>query len=445
MRIVTFLLLGLALYFTAGLFWPARYDGPRYVPPAAADSPAVRALRARAVPDDDEARGALLVELSALQQFEDARAWARWMQARAWRAFLGRDEPAAANVGAVLDTARDATAELAALRADVLAKVVSVRVENALEPALLDRYESVEDLSNGRVLNAVTPGLWSIDIDRYHDFRAAVNVRNLASAPIKATPFAPLRLVVSWDGERDKSLRCEPKGYFDFKPGLEVTLWCVSMADLGWKTAKEPIEWIRSGRGNDDHRLGLVAEESSLAVPALDLAVPRGGNEYRSPETERLVDLARHRAGERGCFERGTCTREMFNNTGHWRAALAWALAALAVCVTAFSVRRHVAIAVLLAAYTTFNAGARALVAAGGDTHPLPLLRSTSWIVACVGLVALAWVLRAPLSDWRAMRERPRPDVIYQRWSLAAGTLGTVGVIIYGAFLMWMLWTLFLH
>ena len=43
MRIATVLLLGLALYFGAGLLWPARYEGPRYVPPAAADSPAVRA------------------------------------------------------------------------------------------------------------------------------------------------------------------------------------------------------------------------------------------------------------------------------------------------------------------------------------------------------------------------------------------------------------------
>ena len=29
MRIIALLLLGLALYFTAGLFWPARYEGPR--------------------------------------------------------------------------------------------------------------------------------------------------------------------------------------------------------------------------------------------------------------------------------------------------------------------------------------------------------------------------------------------------------------------------------
>jgi hypothetical protein len=445
MRIVTFLLLGLALYFAAGMLWPARYEGARYVPPAAVDSPAMRTLRARELPIEEEARGAVLVELSALQQFEDARAWARWMQARAWRAFLGRDEPAFADVGAALDAGRDDEAELAALRADVLAKVVAVRIETALEPALLDRYQEGEDLSNGRVLNRVAPGLWSIDIDRYHDYRAAVNVRNLSSAPITSTPFAPLRLVVSWDGERDKSLRCEPHGYIDFRPALDVTFWCVSMADLGWKTAKEPIDWVRSGSGNDDHGVELVSEESSLAIPALDLAVRRGGNDYRTPELDRAVDLARHRARERNCFERGTCTREMFDSVGHWRATLAWALAALGVCVTAGALKRSFALAVPLAVVSTFNAGARALVAGADDAHPFPLWRSLLWLATCFALAAIAWSLRAPLSDWRAMRSRPRADVIYARWSFAAGALGSVGMVVYGAFLLWMLWTLFRH
>jgi len=445
MRIVTALLLGLALYFAAGVLWPARYEGPRYVPPAAADSPAMRALRARPLPADDAGDMEVVAELSTLQQPKDFVAYARWMQARTWRRFLGRDEPALANVGAALDAGRDNEAELAALRADVLAKVVAVRVETALEPALLDRYEEGEDLSNGRVLNRVAPGLWSIDIDRYHDYRAAVNVRNLSSAPITSTPFAPLRLVVSWDGERDKSLRCEPHGYIDFKPALEVTFWCVSMADLGWKTAREPIDWIRSGRGNDDHRVELVSEESSLAIPALDLAVRRGGNDYRTPELDRAVDLARHRAGERSCFARGTCTREMFDSVGHWRATLAWALAALGVCVTAGALDRSFVLAVPLAVVSTFNAGARALVAGADDAHPFPLWRSLLWLATCFALAALAWSLRAPLSDWRAMQARPRPDVIYARWSFAASTLGSVGVMVYGVFVLWLLWTLFVH
>jgi len=215
------------------------------------------------------------------------------------------------------------------------------------------------------------------------------------------------------------------------------------MADLGRKTASQPVEWIRSGAGNDDHRLELDAEASSLAIPSLDLAVRRGGSDYRTPELDHLAELARHRAGERGCFERGTCTREMFDETGQWRATLAWALAALGVCVTAATLGRSVAIAVLLALFTAFNAGARALVAAAGDAHPFPLLRSATWIAACLALAALAWSLRAPLSDWRAMRMRPRPDVIYERWAFAAGTLGSVGVVVYGAFLLWMLWTVF--
>jgi len=443
MRIVSALLLGLALYFVAGLWWPARYEGPRYVPPAAADSPALRALRARPLPVDEEARAAPFVELSALQQSADATAYARWMQARAWRAFLGRAEPALADVGAAIEAGRGGEAELAALRAEVLARIVSVRVDTDVAPALLEVFAAGEDMSRGRELNAIVPGLWSIDIDRYHDYRVAVKVRNLAAAPIGATPLAPLRLVMSWDGERDKSLRCEPRGGVRLEPGMEVALWCVSMADLGWKTAAEPIEWMRSGAGTDDHRLELVAEASSLAIPALELAVLRGGNEYRTSELDHLAELARHRAGERGCFERGTCTREMFDETGHWRATLAWALAALGVCVTAATLGRSVVIAVLLALFTTFNAGARALVAAAGDAHPFPLLRSASWIVACVGLAVLAWSLRAPLSDWRAMRARPRPDVIYARWSLAAGALGSIGVVVYGTFLLWMLWVMF--
>ena len=41
------------------------------------------------------------------------------------------------------------------------------------------------------------------------------------------------------------------------------------------------------------------------------------------------------------------------------------------------------------------------------------------------------------------MRSRPRPDVIYARWSLAAGALGSIGVVVYGAFLLWMLWVTF--
>ena len=443
MRIVTILLMLLSLYFGAGLLWPARYEGPRYVPPAAADSPAMRTLRARPLPGDEAGDTQVFAELHALQQAEDAAAYARWMQARAWRRFLGRAEPSLANVGAALEAGRGNEEELAALRADVLAKVVAVRVETALAPALLERYEAGEDMSRGRVLNAVTPGLWSIDIDRYHDFRAAVKVRNLASAPITSTPFAPLRLVVSWDGERDKSLRCEPHGYIDFKPDLEVTFWCVSMADLGWKTAREPIEWLRSGRGTDDHRVELVAAESSLAVPALHLAVRRGGNDYRTPELDHEAELARHRAGERSCFERGTCAREMFDSVGLWRATLAWALAALGVCVTAGALNRSFALAVPLALASTFNAGARALIAGANDAHPFPLWRSLLWLATCFGLAALAWSLRAPLSDWRAMRSRPRPDVIYARWSLAAGTLGSIGVVVYGAFLLWMLWVMF--
>ena len=443
MRIVSMLLLGLALYFAAGLRWPARYEGPRYVPPAAADSPAMRVLRARPLPGDEAARADVLVELVALQQTADATAYARWMQARAWRAFLGRDEPVFADTGAAIDAGRDGEAELAALRADVLARVVAVRVDTALAPALLEVFAAGEDMSRGRVLNAVAPGLWGIDIDRYHDFRVAVKVRNLADAPIDGTPLAPLRLVMSWDGERDKSVRCEPHGDARLEPGREVTFWCVSMADLGWKTASEPVDWIRSGAGNDDHRLLLVADASSLAIPSLDLAVRRGGNEYRTSELDHLAELARHRAGERGCFERGTCAREMFGETGQWRATLAWALAALGVCVTAATLGRSVVIAVLLALFTTFNAGARALVAGGGDVQPFPLLRSVPWIAACLALAALAWSLRAPLSDWRAMRSRPRPDVIYERWAFAAGTLGSIGVVVYGAFLLWMLWTVF--
>jgi hypothetical protein len=234
-------------------------------------------------------------------------------------------------------------------------------VDTALAPAMLDLFASSEDTSHGRTLNPVVPGLWSIDVDDYHDLRAAVKVRNLASAPLASTPFAPARLVMAWDGERDKSLRCESPGDSRFEPGLEVTLWCRSMADLGWKTDSKPIDWIRSGRSNDEHRLELVAEVSSLAIPTLDLAVRRDGNDYRTPEIDHLAELARHRAGERSCFERGTCTREMFDNTGHWRATFVWALAALAVCVTAASLGRSFAMAVLLALSSTFNAGARAL------------------------------------------------------------------------------------
>lgn len=443
MRIVAILLLGLAFYFAAGLFRPARYEGPRYVPPAAADSPAMRALRARPLPADDAARDDVFVELVALQQRDDAAAYARWMQARAWRAFLGRAEPTLANVGEAIDAGRDGDADLAALRADVLAAVVAVRVDTALEPALLEVFAAGEDMSRGRVLDAVAPGLWSIDIEGYHDLRVAVKVRNLADAPIDGTPLAPLRLVMWWDGERDKSVRCEPHGDARLEPRREVTLWCRSMADLGRKTASQPVEWIRSGAGNDDHRLELDAEASSLAIPSLDLAVRRGGSDYRTPELDHLAELARHRAGERGCYERGTCAREMFDETGHWRATLAWALAALGVCVTAATLGRSVAPAVLLALFTTFNAGARALVAAGGDAHPFASLRSATWIAACLALAALAWSLRAPLADWRAMRARPRPDVIYERWAFAAGALGSVGVVVYGAFLLWMLWTVF--
>ncbi|MGN6520202.1 MAG: hypothetical protein ACTHK2_12335 [Dokdonella sp.] len=208
MRIIALLLLGLALYFAAGLFWPARYEGARYVPPAAPDSPALRALRARPLPIDDAARDDAFVELAALQQNDDATAYARWMQARAWRAFLGRPEPALAHVGAAIDAGRDGEAELAALRADVLAAIVAVRIETALAPALLDLYVAGEDMSRGRVLTVVAPGLWSIDIGRFHAYRVAVKVRNLSRAPIDGTPVAPFRLVMSWDGERDKSVRC---------------------------------------------------------------------------------------------------------------------------------------------------------------------------------------------------------------------------------------------
>ncbi|HEU4664603.1 MAG TPA: hypothetical protein VFS55_11275, partial [Dokdonella sp.] len=178
MRIVAILLLALSLYFAAGLVWPSRYEGPRYVPPATADSPAMRALRARPLPADEAAREDAFVELVALQQREDAPAYARWMQARAWREFLGRDEPALANVGDAIDAGRDGDAELAALRAEVLARVVAVRVDTALAPAMLELFAAGEDMSRGRVLNAVVPGLWSIDVGRYHDFRVAVRVRN---------------------------------------------------------------------------------------------------------------------------------------------------------------------------------------------------------------------------------------------------------------------------
>ncbi len=443
MRIVAVLLLVLTLYFGAGLLWPARYEGPRYVPPAAPDSPAMRALRERPLPTDQSGRDAILVELFELQQFEDAGAWSRWMQAHAWRAFLDRDDPAVADIGTALDAARGSDGELAALRADVLAKVVAVRVETGLDPALLDVYAAGEDMSNGRVLNPVAPGLWSIDIGDYHSYRAAVKVRNLSSAPITSTVHAPLRLVMSWDGERDKSLRCESRGGIAIEPGVEVTLWCVTMADLGWKTAREPVDWIRSGRGNDDHRVELVAAESSLAIPALDLVVRRGGNDYRTPDLDRAIDLARHRAGKRSCFERGTCTREMFDGAGHWRATIAWALAALGVSVTAGALRRSLVPAALLGLISTFHAGARALDAGDGDLDPFPLWRSLFWLATCGALAVLAWSLRAPLSDWRAMQSRPRPEVIYERWSRAAGTLGAIGVVVWGFLLLLSLWVLF--
>ena len=42
-------------------------------------------------------------------------------------------------------------------------------------------------------------------------------------------------------------------------------------------------------------------------------------------------------------------------------------------------------------------------------------------------------------------RPSPWPDVIYERWSVAAGTLGSIGAVVYGAFLLWMLWTLFVR
>ncbi|HEY6941570.1 hypothetical protein [Dokdonella sp.] len=443
MRIIAILLASLTLYFLAGLAWPARFQGARYVPPAATDSPAMRALRARPLPADQAAREDAFVELVALQQREDAPAYARWLQAHAWREFLGRDEPALANVGDAIDAGRVGEAELAALRAEVLARVIAVRVDTELAPAMLELFAEGEDMSRGRVLNAVVPGLWSIDVDGYHDFRVAVKARNLADAPIGSTPLAPLRLVVSWDGERDKSVRCEPPGDTRIDPGRDVTLWCRSMADLGRKTAAQPVDWMRSGAGNDDHRLELDAEASSLAVPSMDLAVRRGGSDYRTPELDHRAELARHRAGERGCFERGTCTREMFDATGHWRATLAWALAALGVCVTAATLGRSLALALLLALFTTINAGARALVAAADDAHPFGWTRSATWIAACLALAALAWSLRAPLSDWRAMRDRPRPGVIYDRWAHAARTLGSIGVAVYGAFLLWVLWSAF--
>ena len=81
----------------------------------------------------------------------------------------------------------------------------------------------------------------------------------------------------------------------------------------------------------------------------------------------------------------------MFDRTGLWRATFAWALAALGVCVTAGSLGRSVVIAVLLALLSTLSAGARALVAAGGDAQPFPMGRSLLWLAACFGLAALAW------------------------------------------------------
>lgn len=66
MRTVTGFIVVVMLYFAASLICPARYDDPRFTPPAAADSPYVRNLRARPAPDDVGAYTVVAVDLAAV-------------------------------------------------------------------------------------------------------------------------------------------------------------------------------------------------------------------------------------------------------------------------------------------------------------------------------------------------------------------------------------------
>lgn|GEM_PF-5636892 len=184
-----------------------------------------------------------------------------------------------------------------------------------------------------------------------------------------------------------------------------------------------------------------MPEASSLAIPSRDLVVRRHGNAYRTVALERRAQDARYRAGERGCYDRGTCLREMFDPAGQRRATLAWALAALGVCVTAAALRRLFVPAVLLALLTTFHAGARALIADHGDSQLFGWPRSALWIGASFGLAWIAWTLRAPLSDWRAMQSRPRPAAIYARWAASAAVIWWSASAVYLALALWTLWS----
>lgn len=435
MRTVTGFIVVVMLYFAASLIWPARYDGPRFTPPAAADSPYVQNLRARPAPDDVGAYTVVAVDLAVVKRIEEADALASWMERHLWLRFLGRAEEQPANVGAAIDDGSAAAAELPALRSDVLAHSVSVEINKDLDPALLQLFIATEDLSRGRTVNAVVPGLWSNDIDNYHAMRLATRVTNIST-----TPIASLRLVVAWDGDASKQQLCDSAGSREvLRPGTRITLWCHDMAEERTQAPSTPIDWMRSGSSNGDHRIELVGKGSSLTFPKLDIGVQRSGGFLPRPLTSQIDSARSASEREHNCFELGNCTRVMFRPASTRLAVLVWCLLALGVFITAQSVRRLRAEAFLLGLFTCGLAVARSIVATGGDVHALPLPWAAGWLLACAGLVATAWQLRAPLPGRLGVEPRPPPEEIFARFTTTATGLGLIAFVLFGVFLVWVL------
>ncbi len=432
MRIVTALLVLLTLYFAASFAWPSRFDIRRDTPTAAPDSPYQRALRARPAPDGAAAFTDTAADLFSVRRSDDVDALANWMQQRAWHGFLGLAPVAAADVGAAIDAGREADAELAGLRLRVIERALAPAIDDALDASMVARFAEGDE-SLGAPLEAIAPGLWvAHDPDSrggtYPRYRVAVALRNASGSRVQ-----DLRLSFRWNGDPRLRLECEARPGFELPVGMPTTLWCVAMTN----GSITPVDWLR-GAQDGVHRIETDAARSSFALPDLGFEVPRFGNRFASVEAAQRADQARHRAGERhSCFELGNCERLVFSGPALWIATIALALATIGVWVTARALGRSGVEVLLIGGYATLNAGSRALLAADADTHAMPWPRAVTWLACCALLAAFAWSQRAPLSDWRAMRQRPSAEGIFDDFAATAKKASALAIVLYGGLVLW--------
>ena len=426
MRYLSIIILAMAVYLSAGLYWLRSHPvSPMGDPPLASrSSPYVHALMESVPPSDMDGYRRLMATLNVLGMADESRAVSAYAERRAWTRMLGLPEAPASSVAAAVAAKADGHPPLDALRRDVMAKTLRIAIdETAQAPGYMPQKETMQ---------AVAPGVWSSYYDRQgvrsYEYRLRVLAINISD-----TPLGRMHIRLALTGNPKQVFDCADgdSGQPAVTPGgASRSLWCALDTSAAAAPAVDP-DVMRSLLGEGFTFL----PQGTMEFPALGLQMPGAPFPFatlvlrRPSEDASGYDDGRQATAAilaQGCRALDTCGARWFP-VKTFRAVLAsWYIAVLVVAILAGMARSPLALIgaglILLASFHFLPASS---LLQRGMIDVTSLADLPFCLVAGVALAVMAW--RLPVGTGRAFAVA----AVTSASAIGLGFLALVALVIY--------------